>query len=158
MVVDVVHCQIDGFAARGSVDLVSEFAHPSGIIIGCPVGLDHDESLQIQALGDRAFRSIAHTEFETAMSAFAEFILSHLHQRKEQPRDDFLSRLASGTCSGISVDDGIALQIFVARLGGGFHSTASGISGLINHVLPTLICVGGLSRTRTTSRFPQSAA
>lgn len=136
MVTDVVERQIDRFAGRGQADLVADYAHPvPAIVIGRLVGLDYEDSLQSQTLAESTFAAIGQPDFAEKMEAFAKFTLSQLHERRSHPRNDFLSALASGSYDGLEVDDGIALQTFVGLLGGGFHSTASGISGLIHHVL-----------------------
>jgi cytochrome P450 len=136
MVGDVVDSQISSFASRGKVDLVSDFAHPvPGIVIGRLVGLDQQDSLRSQELAETMFAAIGTPGFESALGAFAEFTLARLHDRRAHPTGDVLSQLASGSFCGVSFDDGTAFQLFVALLGGGFHSTASGISGFLHHVL-----------------------
>jgi len=136
MVVEVVDAQLSTFAARGHADLVTDFAHPvPGIVIGRLVGLDQPDSLQSQKLAEATFASIGSSGFDDAMAAFADFTLSRLHERRENPTGDFLSALAAGSYGGMTFDDESAFQLFLALLGGGFHSTASGISGLLHHVL-----------------------
>ncbi|MDH6293214.1 cytochrome P450 [Rhodococcus opacus] len=136
MVTEVVDRQIDSFAKNASADLAGEFAEPiPAIVIGRFVGLSHEESLINRELASAAFAAIGTTKFDAAMSAFASYTLARLHERKQSHRGDFLSELASGNYKGIDIDDGTAVQLFVALLLGGHHSTASGISGLVKHIL-----------------------
>ncbi|MBJ8348243.1 cytochrome P450 [Antrihabitans sp. YC2-6] len=136
MVTEVVDRQIDSFAKNGTADLAGEFAEPiPAIVIGRFVGLNHEESLVNRELASAAFAAIGTEDFDAAMGAFADYTLARLHERKQSPTGDFLSELASGSYKGIDIDDETAVQLFVALLLGGHHSTASGISGLVRHIL-----------------------
>jgi cytochrome P450 len=136
MVQDVVDRQIATFAARGTADLVEDFAHlVPGIVIGRLVGLDMADSLQSQKLAVALFAAIGTGQFEETFAAFAGFTIELFAERRSAPTDDFLSQLASGSYKGVEITDEVALQLFIALLGGGQHSTASGLSGLLTHVL-----------------------
>ncbi|WP_181428476.1 cytochrome P450 [Mycolicibacterium moriokaense] len=136
MVMEVVDRQIDTFAARGSADLAKEYAHPiPAVVIGRLIGLDADLSLQGLRYSERAFGAIGHDDAVSAMAAFAEFIVAQLNERRRHPTDDFLTRLATGHYHNLVNDDFSAVQIVAAFIGGGQHSTASGISSLICRVL-----------------------
>jgi cytochrome P450 len=136
MIVDVVDRQIDMFASSGTADLVKDFAHPvPGIVIGRLVGLTHEPALRSQELAEHVFGAIGDDGLDAAMGRFVEFIMPELHRRRTNPTGDFLSALASGRYHEMEVDDPTAVQILAALLGGGFHSTASGISSLIYHVI-----------------------
>ena len=135
-VLEIVDFHIDAFADRGEVDLVPAFTHPvPGAVVGRLFGLSVEESVQNQQLADAFFHSFNTAAFEPALQAFTEFNLAHLHARRDHPRDDFLSQLASGSYQGMDIDDEVAFQILITLLGGGHHSTASGLAGLVRHVL-----------------------
>jgi cytochrome P450 len=136
VITEVVDTHIDAFIASGSVDLVPAYTHPvPGVVIGRLLGLNDQESLHSQQLADAFLAAIGTPEFEPAFGTFAEYVLGHLHDRRSTPRDDVLSQLATGSYQGMTIDDQVALQIFVSLLLGGHHSTASGLAGLLNHVL-----------------------
>jgi cytochrome P450 len=135
VILEIIDRHIDAFAERGSVDLVPAYTHPvPGVVIGRIVGLSVEESLHNQQLFDTFFSSPAE-DSEANFGAFVEFILERLHRRRRAPQQDFLSELASGNYQGMETDDNTAILILVALLGGGHHSTASGLAGLVNHVL-----------------------
>lgn len=136
LVRETVDTQIDRFVDAGRVDLVQAFTHPvPGIVIGRMLGLSLPESLRSQELADAMFASIGTAGFPEHVGAFAAFTLERLHARRSDPRDDVLTQLATGEWHGMAVDDETAVQVFVALLGGGHHSTASGLAGLVHHVL-----------------------
>ncbi|MDZ7914849.1 MAG: hypothetical protein U5O16_23925 [Rhodococcus sp. (in: high G+C Gram-positive bacteria)] len=136
MVTDIVNERIDLFANAGRVDLAQSFAEPiPAIVVGRLVGLTTEESLVNRDLATVAFASTGTADFPSAMGCFVEYTLARLHERRDRPKEDFLSSLASGHYKGMDIDDGAAVQIFLALLVGGHHSTASAISGLVAHVL-----------------------
>jgi cytochrome P450 len=135
-IVETVDAHLDAVAGRGAVDLVPTFTHPvPGVVIGRLVGLSVEESVRSQELADAFFSSLGTDAFAEHFGAFVEFTLGHLHDRRRHPRGDVLSELAGGRYGGMDIDDEVAVQIFVALLVGGHHSTASGRAGLVHHVL-----------------------
>lgn len=134
LITEVVDVHIDAFAGEGHIDLVPAFTHPiPGVVIGRMVGLTHEESLHNQQLFDTFF--VAPTDDTHSFPVFVEFILERLHSRRRAPADDFLSQLASGGYQGMQFDDNSAVLVLIALLGGGHHSTASGLAGFVHHVL-----------------------
>jgi len=135
-ITEIVNARIDTFAHEGAADLALAFAEPiPAIVIGTLVGLTTEESLQSRELASTAFGSIGTELFGGHWATFRDFTLARLEQRRIAPRDDFLSELAKGEYKGLRIDDDTAMQIFVALLMGGHHSTASGISSLIKDAL-----------------------
>jgi cytochrome P450 len=135
-IAEIVDLLIDGFAAVGSVDLVEGLAEPlPAIVIGRMVGLDHDEAMVARGIAAALFASIGTAEFPLRMGEFAAYTARQLAERRAEPRDDFLTAMASGEVGGMAIDDAGAAGLMVAYLVGGHHSTASGIAGLIRHVL-----------------------
>ncbi|WP_431235979.1 cytochrome P450 (plasmid) [Mycolicibacterium psychrotolerans] len=99
------------------------------------VGLTREESLLSRERANEAFASIGTPEFEEKNARFAEYSLAHIAERRQHPRNDFLTVLAGGMYKGVTIDDGTAVQILTALLMGGHHSTSSGISGTLRYVL-----------------------
>jgi cytochrome P450 len=59
-----------------------------------------------------------------------------LQERKEAPRDDYLTALTRGQIYGQPVDADLVTGIMSAFMLGGHHSTATAIAALLGHVLP----------------------
>jgi cytochrome P450 len=136
LVTEVVNQQIDTFIGRGHADLAVDFAEPvPAVVIGRMVGLTREESLTNRELAGAAFAAIETPEFETKFGEFAGYGLARIAERRAHPRNDFLTMLASGEHKGIPIDDQTAIQILVALLMGGHHSTASGILGMLRYAL-----------------------
>jgi len=136
LITEIVNAQIDTFAGQGTADLAAVFAEPiPAIVIGGLVGLNAEESLRSRELATAAFGAIGTDTFLEQMTAFQDYTLERLEERRAAPRNDFLSELATGHYKGLRIDDDTAMQIFVALLMGGHHSTAAGISGLVRDAL-----------------------
>ncbi|KMO66974.1 cytochrome P450 [Mycolicibacterium chlorophenolicum] len=99
------------------------------------VGLDFDESVEVRHIAITMFDSIGTTDFPANMDAFVAFYTDKLRARRVAPRDDYLTMLAHGEVDGVAVDEPTVNGIMVAFLLAGHHSTATGIAGLLGHVL-----------------------
>jgi len=127
---------IDAFAAAGHADLISALAEPlPAIVIGRMVGLDDDQALEARDLAAALFAGVGSGAFAKEMEKFATYTSERLAERRANPRDDFLTKMASGSIDGMAIDDEGAVGLMVAYLVGGHHSTGSGIAGIVRHVL-----------------------
>lgn len=135
-IVEIANGLVDEFAARGTADLADELAEPlPAIVIGRMVGLDKDESVEVRRIAIKLFESIGTPEFEANMQEFAAFNEAQLELRRRQPRNDYLTDIATGELNGVPVDAERVTGIMTAYLLGGHHSTATGIGGLLRYVL-----------------------
>jgi cytochrome P450 len=135
-IVEIANELVDEFAARGTADLAAELAEPlPAIVIGRMVGLDKDESVEVRRIAIKLFESIGTAEFEANMRGFAAFNEAQLELRRRQPRNDYLTDIATGELNGVPVDAERVTGIMTAYLLGGHHSTATGIAGLLRYVL-----------------------
>lgn len=133
---EVVDLLIDDFAGTGHVDLVPALAQPlPAIVIGRMIGLSQEEATTALPIADELFASIGSDTFPQRMAEFTDFVESHLEMRRREPRDDFLTELASGHAGGMDLDQEGVLGVLTAYLIGGHHSTSSGIAGLLHHLL-----------------------
>jgi cytochrome P450 len=73
-------------------------------------------------------------EFGRRQAAFAAVTVSEVHSRRANPRDDYLTRLASTTIDGRFLDDDDYVVLLAAFLGAGHHSTTSAMASLIYEV------------------------
>jgi cytochrome P450 len=132
----IVDDLVDGFAARGSADLVTELAEPMpAIVIGELVGLDRPQAVDVRELAAALFASIGTPDFPERMAQFTEYTENCLEDRRREPRDDYLTALVNGEIAGIPIGPGDVVGLLVAYLVGGHHSTSSGLAGLLRHVL-----------------------
>lgn len=135
-ITEIVDTLIDDFANVGSADLVSQLSEPlPALVVGQMMGLSHDEAVEARRIGSTMFASIGTDELPRNWDVLNEYMRVHLAARRAEPREDFLTELASGVVAGQPVDDAGAASIFAAFLVGGHHSTGSAIAGLIRHTL-----------------------
>jgi cytochrome P450 len=145
-IAEIVDLLIDQFAERGHADLVPELAEPlPAIVIGRMVGMNQQHAIQGRALAAALYVAIGTTDFGERMAAFTAFTEARLQERRDEPRDDFLSQIAAGDVAGVRIDAEGAAGLMVAYMLGGHHSTASGVAGLLHHVLQSAELRGVLS-------------
>lgn len=138
---------IDGFADRGSCDIVADYAAPLAVgviaeFLGVPRDLgprllawSHDMVAIYQARRDRAIedRTVAATvEFSALMR---EFVAA----RRREPRDDFLSQLVTasdGTGQGLTDDEIVTMGILLLNAGheATVHAFGNGVRAILDHV------------------------
>jgi len=73
-------------------------------------------------------------EFGRLQAEFGEVTVGEIHKRKREPRDDYLTYLASVEVEGRELDDDDYVVLLAAFLGAGHHSTTSAMSSLIYEV------------------------
>ena len=135
-ITEVVDLLIDDFAEAGKADLVSAFAEPlPAIVIGRMVGLNQDQAVEARSIAAELFASIGTPDFAQHMAEFTAYTQQRLEERRADPRDDFLTEMASGVVRGMPIDDIGVAGLMVAYIVGGHHSTASGVAGLLRHTL-----------------------
>lgn len=136
VIVEVVNLLIDEFAGRGRADLVADLAEPlPAIVIGRMVGLDQEQALEMRQIAAALFASIAGPDFPEMMQRFVAFTDARLDERRAQPKDDFLTDLASNEVDGVAIDDEAVAGLLAAYFIGGHHSTTSAIAGLLKFIL-----------------------
>ena len=128
---------IDTFIERGSCDLVAELAEyvPAETICRL-VGVDDH---LIVAVRDTAIAMIGAqgdgAEYARRESDFAAVVIPEIHARRANPRDDYLTYLATLEVEGSPLRDGDYVGLLIAFLGAGHHSTTSAMSSLMYEVL-----------------------
>ena len=93
---------IDGFAGKGSVDLVKEFCEEVPLFALCRViGFDPDKRRTVREMTLRVVADFEDPEKgPQAFMDFAMFGAGEVMARAENPKDDFLTQLAHGTLNG----------------------------------------------------------
>ena len=134
---EIAHLCIDDFADYGFADLAGQLTEIlPAVVIGRMVGLNQDEAVEVRRISMATFASIGGVDFPAHMADFVAFMDRRLQERREAPRDDYLTALARGEIYGQPVDADLVTGIMSAFMLGGHHSTATAIAGLLGHVLP----------------------
>lgn len=129
---------IDGFAARGRCELVSEFASPfvtlnTCALLGVPES-DHEEILG-QILGPHRDRGLGSTSGAIRGEPFAflhDRFKTYIEDRRVEPRDDVLTRVATATYADGSTPDlmdvvRLSAVLFTAGTGTTAHMLATAL-------------------------------
>jgi cytochrome P450 len=73
-------------------------------------------------------------EFGRRQAEFAAVTVAEVHERRKNPRDDYLTRLAGMQIEGRPLDDNDYVVLLAAFLGAGHHSTTSAMASLLYEV------------------------
>lgn len=132
-----VDALIDGFASRGTADLVSEYASVLPVIAICEmIGITEREKMeQGTSIGLNLFKSFDDPEdARREMGNFAGFCLAEVNARREAPREDFLTRVGTQEAGGRMMTDDEIASLLIAFLIAGHHNTSSAFASLLYHV------------------------
>lgn len=127
---------IDDFIERGSCDLIHEIAEPVPAETICRlVGIDEELVPKVRETALAMFAAQGNPEeFGRRQAAFAAVTVSEVHKRRANPRDDYLTQLASVEIEGRRLDDNDYVVLLAAFLGAGHHSTTSAMASLVYEV------------------------
>ena len=136
-VVQLSHRLIDGFAAAGACDLVREFTEQLPPAVICRiVGLDEELSYELRDVSIRLGDSWDTPErFNGALDDFRGFVMPQIEARRESPRDDYLTRLATKPFRDRPLEDENIVMIMIGFLLAGHESTTAAMSSLLFHLL-----------------------
>ena len=150
-----VNHHIDNFIERGSCDLVTELCEPVPAETICRlVGIEDVELIgKIRKAAIEMFEALGDPEeFARRQQIFGELTIAQVNARKKEPKQDFLTRLATMEVGGRPLGDKDYMLLMMAFLGAGHHSTTSAIASLIFSVLPNLAVRDEI--TKDPSRIP----
>ena len=136
-VVGLAHRLIDDVAAAGSVDLVTQYTEQiPPAVISRIVGLDPELALEMRDVSIRLGGSWEDPdEFERARADFRDFVLPQIESRRQTPRDDYLTRLATQPFRGAPLADATIVQMMIGFLLAGHESTTAAMSSVLFHLL-----------------------
>ncbi len=131
-----INRHIDGFIGAGSCDLIHELAEPVPAETICRlVGIDDALVPRVRETALAMFAAQGDPEeFGRRQADFAAITVSEIHARRSEPRDDYLTQLASLEVEGRALDDADYVGLMAAFLGAGHHSTTSAMASLIYEV------------------------
>jgi cytochrome P450 len=139
----LAHERIDGFAAKGSADLIAEFAGPIPVaviadLIGAPRDMGHE-------LVDWSHRMVAMYEFGVdravedraaeAARAFAEFVRGFARMRRGDPGDDLISQLLIAESEGGRLSEDELIATVILLLNAGHEATVNAIGNGVKTML-----------------------
>ncbi|HTK61908.1 MAG TPA: cytochrome P450 [Pseudonocardia sp.] len=129
---------IDGFIDRGHADLAVELATPlPSIVLAELLGLPREDwntfRGHVSALVATSKVGDAEANMETSV-AFAMHFMQVLEDRRNNPRDDMLTRIAASTVSGRTVAPEEALGLTLVTVIAGHETTVGGIGSMLMHV------------------------
>jgi cytochrome P450 len=145
---------IDGFEAKGEVDLLAAYATPIPVIVicellGAPVDMadqflnwSHDHVSMYMAKRDRAIEEAA----VKSVLEFSEYMRGLIAERRRNPRDDLLSELVKAETEGqkLSEDELVTTAILILNAGheATVHSIGNGVKALLERGLSGPITEG----------------
>ncbi len=132
---DVNH-HIDAMVESGGGDIVHQIAEPVPAETICRLmGVDEEFVGDVRRTALAMFAAQGNPEeFGRRQAEFASVTVSQVHDRRAQPREDFLTQLASMEVEGRALDDNDYVVLLSAFLGAGHHSTTSAMASLIYEV------------------------
>jgi cytochrome P450 len=127
---------IDEFIGNGTAELVAELCEPVPAEAICRlVGVDDELVPTVREKAIAMFAAMGDPEeFGRLQAEFGEVTVGEVHKRKAEPRDDYLTYLATVEVEGRELDDDDYGVLLAAFLGAGHHSTTSAMSSLIYEV------------------------
>jgi cytochrome P450 len=131
MIRQVVTDLIDEFCESGAADLAQDFAVPlPAIVVSRIMGLPESMIAQMIDWSNRCFEK----GDPEAMAAFLAFLSGQLQSRRERPRDDLLTVIATGEANGGPLDHDTAIGMAQLVAAAGFETTGSALEHLLRHV------------------------
>lgn len=129
---------IDRFAGQGRCDLVSAFTEPLPVLgISAAIGLEGKKPEEIRQLALALTATVADPAAQRqAVGQLGEFILGEVHERRRNPRDDYLSAIARMETDGRLLEDYELSVFMIGFLVAGHETTTAALTGLLGYVLP----------------------
>jgi cytochrome P450 len=126
---------IDRFAGDGGCDLLTSFAEPYPILGMChTIGLGSADPDAILDIGHE-FSTRDPARQAVAYQRASALVLAEIQDRRREPRDDYLTRLALAEPEGQLIDDNQMMRFMMGFLVAGHETTASALSSLAYHAL-----------------------
>ncbi|KUI18180.1 cytochrome [Mycolicibacterium acapulense] len=133
LVTKIGNALIDRFAGRGCVDLVKEFNFPyPTLIIAGLLGLPQDDYAQFQKWSISLLSFTINPERgREASLALADYFRPILAARREEPRDDLISRLGAAEIDGEKLSDEEIFSFLRLLLPAGVETTYRSLGNLL---------------------------
>jgi cytochrome P450 len=129
----IAHEMIDGFASRGTAELVKELTFPYPVqVIARILGLPHEDYPHFQALAFTLTSvSAGYAAAIAASQQLADYLLPIIRARRADPQDDLISELASAEVDGERLDDLEIVSYLRLLLPAGSETTYCSVGSLL---------------------------
>lgn len=121
---------IDGWIDQGEVEFIEEFAAPFATRVLCiMLGIDESEWPTINRLASTVGAALGVTikedieEIDAALLELQSYAADLIKDRRENPRDDFVTRLVETSRDGDRLNDAELLNLLVLLIFGGMDTT-----------------------------------
>jgi cytochrome P450 len=133
---DIAEC-IEEFAGRGTCDLVHDFAEPIPLRAICHVlGVEKDKTPTFRSLAQRFIATFGDKEeFPKLLADFFAFGVGEVMERREHPRDDYLTWLSHATMNGKLMEPVEIGTTMVGLLTAGHDTAVIGLTMTLFEVL-----------------------
>lgn len=126
---------IDKFVDRGSADLAVELCRPlPSIVIADLLGFPATDWEIFRGYSEHLLETAKSGELEENIGAaleFSSYLANVLDERREQPRDDMLTRIVQSDVQGRPITEDEALGLTLFTVVAGHETTVGGIGGLL---------------------------
>jgi len=134
-----VDAHIDRIIARGQADLIADLAHYVPAQTICRAAGIEDMKLA-ERITQSAMAGINASgkdpeNFPRYVREFGQEVIPLIYQRRQHPRQDFLTRLAGAEAGGQPLTDDMLVNVMFGLFGAGHHSTTSAMATFFYDVL-----------------------
>jgi cytochrome P450 len=128
---------IDDFLPAGEVDLVAAICEPLPVLTICAIiGLDDEEASRVRPVAMTLFEAMSDPSlYVGAGISFNALIEEFCATRRENPRGDFMTRLATEPLDGKMLELDEIANLLIGFLVAGHHTTTSAMASLFRHIL-----------------------
>ncbi|OBB27224.1 hypothetical protein A5792_25820 [Mycolicibacterium peregrinum] len=127
---------LDGFAAGDETDFVQNVAVQIPVrAVGHLLGLGEDANEMIQAFATKILENAGTPAMVEALQELDVEAARYFGERRDNPGDDYLSRLVHMDFGGRKLTDDELKNIFRTFVFAGFETTAHAIGSLVHHVV-----------------------
>lgn len=133
----IANSLIDRFAGAGECDLVKEFTRPLPVLGICEtIGLTGVSVGRIHELSDQ-FTQAEGAAQGAVMQQMGALVLEEINARRQQPRSDYLTRIAQVQIEGRPMSDSELATFMTGIFVAGHETTTSALGTLLLHALPS---------------------
>jgi len=133
---DLANRMLDAFAAGDDPDFVQNVAVQIPVrAVGNLLGFGEDANEQLQAFATKVLENAGTPEMVEALAELDALAAAACQQRRDQPRDDYLSTLVQMDFGGRPLTDDELNNIIRTFVFAGFETTAHAIGNLVHHLV-----------------------
>lgn len=127
---------VEAVVERGECDIVADLCEPLPVMAICHLlGIDEEHVPLVRPIAIDLFNAMKDPAlFTAAFNEFAAFATKQIELRRNRPRDDLLTRVATEEFEGRRCPDDQLLVFLVGLLTAGHHTTTSAMSSVFLHI------------------------